>query len=127
LKQEDLSSPLIALVGPCGSGKTTLARGLKERGYRVRQVAQEHSYVQHMWQHITNPDILIYLDASFAVCTQRKKLNWQAKDHIEQLRRLAHARENCDFIIATDEYTPTEVLHKALENIPDGHSFSRDV
>jgi len=30
-------------------------------------IAQEHSYVPYMWKRITNPDLLIYLNASFEV------------------------------------------------------------
>ena len=67
-----------------------------------------------MWQRIANPDILIYLDASFPVSTFRRKLNWQEKDHSEQLRRLSHAREHADLIVNTDNLTPEQVLEKTL-------------
>jgi hypothetical protein len=53
--------PLIAAVGPCTSGKSTLVRALRERGYNAREVVQEHSYVPAMWQVFAQPDILIYL------------------------------------------------------------------
>ena len=49
------SAPLIAIVGVCASGKSTLAKALRERGYNARQVLQEHSYVPYMWQRITRP------------------------------------------------------------------------
>src|SRR5215213_8630579 len=84
------SKPLIGVVGPCGSGKSTLIAGLEKYGYVCRHIAQEHSYVQAMWQIITKPDILIFLHASFPVSTARRKLNWQQTDHDEQLRRLNH-------------------------------------
>ena len=58
-------SPLIGVVGPCGSGKSTLIAGLEKHGYACRHIAQEHSYVPAMWQIITKPDVLIYLHASF--------------------------------------------------------------
>ena len=106
---------LIGVVGPCGSGKSTLIAGLEKLGYNCRHIAQEHSYVQAMWQIITKPDILIYLDASFPVSTARRKLNWQEKDHTEQLRRLSHARDHANIIIATDDLTPEQVLQKALD------------
>ena len=53
-----------------------------------------------MWQLITRPDILIYLNASFAFSTARAKLNWQKKDHSEQLKRLSHAHflRACDVL-----------------------------
>jgi cytidylate kinase len=107
--------PLIGVVGPCGSGKSTLIAGLEKYGYKCRHIAQEHSYVQAMWQIIAKPDVLIYLDASFPVSTARRKLNWDKKDHDEQLRRLSHAREHANLLIETDDLTPEQVLQKVLD------------
>ena len=107
--------PLIGVVGPCGSGKSTLIEGLEKHGYACRHIAQEHSYVEAMWQIISKPDILIFLHASFPVSTARRKLNWQEKDYNEQSRRLSHAREHAHIIIDTDALTPGQVLIKALD------------
>lgn len=106
---------LIGVVGPCGAGKSTLVAGLEKHGYACRHIAQEHSYVQTMWQIITKPDVLIYLDTSFAVSTTRAKLNWLEKDYTEQLRRLAHARTHANLVIETDDLTPEDVLQRALD------------
>jgi len=108
-------APLIGVVGPCGSGKSTLIAGLEQHGYTCRHIAQEHSYAQAMWQRITNPDILIFLDASFPVSTTRRKLSWQKIDHDEQYRRLAHARQHAHVVIDTDALTPEQVLQKVLD------------
>ncbi len=108
-------SPLIGIVGPCGSGKSTLIAGLEKHGYACRHIAQEHSYVPAMWQIITKPDILIFLHASFPVSTARRKLNWQVKDYEEQSRRLSHARAHAHIIIDTDNLTPDQVLQSALD------------
>ncbi len=105
---------LIGVVGPCGSGKSTLVAGLQQCGYECRHIAQEHSYVPYMWQRITHPDVLIFLDASFPVCTARRRLNWTQVDFDEQVRRLSHAREHADLIILTDALTIPEVLEQAL-------------
>lgn len=110
----DKSKIIIGIVGPCGSGKSTLLAGLKKAGYVGRHIAQEHSYVPYMWERITNPDFLIYLDASFNTCTIRRKLNWTMDDYREQLRRLEHAREHADLIIATDSISPQEVLDRLI-------------
>jgi hypothetical protein len=107
--------PLVGVVGVCGSGKSTLIAGLVERGYTCRHIAQEHSYVPRMWKVITNPDFLIYLSASFGVCTARRRLNWNQADYDEQLRRLAHARQHADLSIDTDTHTPAQVLERALD------------
>lgn len=110
---------LIGVVGPCGSGKSTLITGLNQHGYTCRHIAQEHSYVPAMWQIITKPDLLIYLHASFQTSTARRKLNWNASDHTEQLRRLSHAREHAHIIINTDDLTPDRILQQALDFLKD--------
>lgn len=107
--------PVIGVVGPCGSGKSTLITGLEKHGFTCRHIAQEHSYAQAMWQIITKPDILIYLHASFETSTARRKLDWLEKDHTEQLRRLTHARQHANLIIETDETTPAEILKTVLD------------
>ena len=110
----DPSSPLIGVVGPCGAGKSTLIAGLERHGYRCRHIAQEHSYVKHMWQVITKPEILIFLHSSFDICTARRRLNWLPSDYEEQGRRLSHAREHAHLIIDTDSLNIEEVLARAL-------------
>jgi len=75
--------------------------------------------VPAMWQKITNPDILIYLNASFPVSTARRKLNWQKEDHDEQLRRLQHAREHANLLVDTDHLTPEQVLQKVLDYLKE--------
>lgn len=107
-------NPLIGVVGPCGSGKSTLIAALEGEGFRCRHIAQEHSYVPAMWQKITNPDVLIFLNSSFEVSTRRRKLNWNEGDYAEQQRRLAHAREHANLLIETDSLTPEDVLATAL-------------
>ena len=116
-KEEPDSKILIGVVGPCGSGKSTLIAGLEREGFRCRHIAQEHSYVQYMWKRITNPDLLIYLNSSFEVSTQHRKLNWNEAEYKEQLRRLDHARQHADLIIETDNLSPAEVLERALSFI----------
>jgi cytidylate kinase len=110
---------LIGVVGPCGSGKSTLIEGLEKNGYTCRHIAQEHSYVPAMWQKISKPDILIFLDASFPVSTARRRLSWQKKDHDEQYRRLSHARQHAHFVIDTDELTPEQILKTALDYLKE--------
>ena len=112
-------SLLIGIVGPCGAGKSTLTEGLEKNGYICRHIAQEHSYVPAMWQIITKPGILIYLNVSFRISTDRTKLNWQEKDYTEQVHRLSHAREHANIMIETDDITTEDVLQKALDFLKD--------
>jgi len=107
--------PLIGVVGHCGAGKSTLIEGLERYGYTCHHIAQEHSYVQAMWQIIAKPDILIFLHASFPVSTARRKLDWREEDYKEQSRRLSHAREHAHIIIDTDHLTPEQILQIVLD------------
>lgn len=109
------SSPRIAVVGPCAAGKTTLVNALRRLGYDAKQIVQEHSFVPEMWQLFSHPDLLVYLDASYAVCSQRKRLDWSPQDHAEQLRRLNHARCHCNLYLHTDDLSAAEVLARVLE------------
>ena len=69
----------------------------------------------YMWKRITNPDVLVFLGASFSVCTLRRRLSWTNKDYEEQLRRLAHARQHADLIVETDNISPAEVLARVID------------
>jgi deoxyadenosine/deoxycytidine kinase len=105
-----VENPLIGIVGPCASGKTTLAAGLKLAGYRGRHIAQEHSYVADMWKRITNPDFLIYLDVSYPLTLVRRNMDWTEKEYEEQLFRLRHARQYAHLQVDTDPLSALEVL-----------------
>ncbi len=104
----------IGVVGVCASGKSTLTARLKALGYEARHIAQEHSYVQDMWQRIANPDLLIYLEVSYPVTLARRSFDWREKDYQVQIARLAHAREHANLIIHTDTLDPDAVLTIAL-------------
>jgi guanylate kinase len=106
--------PLIGVVGPCGAGKSTLIAGLERHGYTCRHIAQEHSYVPDMWQRLSHPDLLIFLNASYETTIRRRSLNWSEEEYQEQQRRLAHARAHADLIIETDTLSIEEVLQTAL-------------
>jgi RNase adaptor protein for sRNA GlmZ degradation len=109
------SRPLIGVVGPCGSGKSTLISGLEKHGYNCRHIAQEHSFAKAMWQIISKPDILVFLHASFSTCTTRRNLNWQKTDYDEQYRRLSHAHDHAHIIIDTDDLTPEQIQQTVLD------------
>jgi len=106
--------PLVGIVGVCASGKSTLVAGLEAHGIRTRHIAQEHSYVKDMWKRITNPDILIFIDASYPVTLKRRQFNWTEEDWAEQQRRLRHAREYADLYINTDDLSIAQVLNMVI-------------
>ncbi|MHC1740937.1 MAG: hypothetical protein AB9897_07490 [Anaerolineaceae bacterium] len=101
---------MIGIVGVCASGKSTLTQNLHEIGVNCRHIAQEHSYVKDMWQRLTKPDFLIFLQVSYPNTLIRRKLNWTLDEYQEQLFRLRHAFEYADLIIDTDLLTQEQVL-----------------
>ncbi|NPA26333.1 MAG: hypothetical protein GXO36_01860 [Chloroflexi bacterium] len=102
--------PDVALVGPCAAGKSTIARMLQARGWRARAIAQEHSFVPDMWRRLTDPRVLVFLDATWEETRRRKGLRWDRADYEAQQRRLAHARAHADLYIRTDGLSPEAVV-----------------
>ena len=108
---------LVGIVGPCGAGKSTLAEGLKNHGYGARAIAQEHSFVPDMWQRLTAPDILVFLQASCQVGARRRKMSWTEKEWQEQQHRLRHARQYAGIYIDTDNMDIPGVLSHVLARL----------
>ncbi len=115
MKAEERKAPFtIAVVGTCTAGKTMLVSALREAGYNARHVAQEHSYVPDMWQRLTQPDVLIYLDVSYETARKRRQIHWGPERLAVQSRRLAHARAHCDLYMVTDELGAEEILARVM-------------
>jgi len=108
---------VLGVVGPCAAGKSTLVDQLRSRGFRVRHIAQEHSYVKDMWFQIPQPDILIYLDVSYEISCERTRSTWSRKFFEKQVERLAHARQNADLYIQTDGKSPVEILNLVIDSL----------
>ncbi len=110
----------IGIVGPCAAGKSTLIKRLSgQYNLLLRHIAQEHSYVQTMWQQITRPEWLIFLDVSYPVSMRRKKLDWTFAEYQEEQRRLAHARQHADLYLMTDELSPDQVAAEVVKFLSD--------
>jgi chloramphenicol 3-O-phosphotransferase len=67
-----------------------------------------------MWQQITRPHLLIYLDVSQEVAGQRRAAEAGAAWWQELQQRLRHAREHADLRIDTDQLSPEEVIDRAV-------------
>lgn len=105
----------VAVVGPCMSGKSELVGALRALGYPTHHVAQEHSYVPSMWQRMTSPDVLIYLDVDYeSVRARRPSISWGPERLQEQAARLAHARDHCDLYVDTSRLTIEAVRERVL-------------
>lgn len=107
--------PIIGIVGPCASGKSTLVFALKSKNYHARHIAQEHSYVKDMWKQMSDPDFLIYLDVSFEISITRTGTTWKRSIFEKQVARLEHARNHADLYIQTDDLNPQQVLNLVLD------------
>ena len=117
----------VGVIGPSGSGKSSLVRALRERGYNARAVAQEHSYVPHLWQR-SRPDVLVYLDASVRTIRARGRPRWRPALLDVEHERLAHAREHADLYIPTDGLAPEDVASRVatfLSKQPTDHTTTR--
>lgn len=105
----------VAVVGACAAGKSTLVAALRQAGYEARHVAQEHSYVPAMWQRISRPAVLIYLDVDYeTIMARRPTIRFRPVDLAEQNRRLAHARQHCHLYLDTNGLNAVEVQLQAL-------------
>ena len=63
-----------------------------------------------MWQAISRPDVLIYLDASDDATRRRGQRHYVQGYEQIQRGRLAHARANCDLCVNTNDLSEAEVL-----------------
>jgi ABC-type cobalamin/Fe3+-siderophores transport system ATPase subunit len=110
---------LVVVVGPCGSGKTTLVKQLQSRGYDARAVAQEHSAVHELWLHGGMPDALIFLDASPGVISLRRRNEFPRWLYKLQLERLLSARAHATLYLHTDQLSAAEVRQRVLVHLRD--------
>jgi deoxyadenosine/deoxycytidine kinase len=105
----------LVVVGPCGTGKSALVEALRARGFNARSCAQEHSHVPDMWQRLSRPDLLIYLDAEAPTISERlRRDDFTGRVLAEQRQRLSHARQHCHLYIQTEGKTEAQVLTEVL-------------
>lgn len=110
-----IASLRIAVVGPCGAGKSTLVARLKPLGYAIRSVCQEHSGVPDMWRRVSRTDVLIYLDVRLETIARRRRIDWGQK-YLDALNdRLRHARAHAHFYLPTDAFSPDEVARRVMD------------
>ncbi|GEM_PF-278184 len=110
----------VTVVGVCAAGKTALVERLRARGYDARHCIQEHSQVADMWQRISRPEVLVYLDASLEVIRQRRPDDDFDEEYIrEQRHRLAHARQHCQIYVSTDALSIEGVLSRVVAGLSE--------
>ena len=99
----------IMIVGNCASGKSTLARGLRELGYQANGFSQEHSHSAKVWMRRC-PDVLILLKCEYETIKERRNISWSLDAYKQQLFTLDHARQHADMIVSTDGLKPEELI-----------------
>ncbi len=110
-----MARPVIAVVGVCAAGKSTLARGLQEAGYEAYSVPQEHSVVRRLYAK-KQPDLLIMLDARWETTRRRRPdISYGPERLEEQRQRLRYARDECHLYLPTDGLTIAEVRQAAID------------
>jgi hypothetical protein len=99
----------IAVVGTCASGKSSVVSALRDRGHDAYSVAQEHSAITRLWEHLA-PDCVVYLSVELdTLRTRRDDPSWPEWIYRVQLDRLASARQNADIVIETDRRTIDQI------------------
>jgi hypothetical protein len=100
----------VVVVGPCASGKTTLVGNLRRLGYDIHSCAQEHSGVPRLWKVRCRADVLIFIDAELeTIASRQNRTDWTMTRLGAQRKRLADAREHCDFYLRTDDLSREQV------------------
>jgi GTPase SAR1 family protein len=103
----------VAVVGPCASGKSTLVRNLRRHGYDAYAVAQEHSAVPGLWNHL-HPDVLIALHADLSTIRLRRGPAWSRGIYEAQLQRLQDAYASADLLIDTGSESESKAVARSL-------------
>jgi cytidylate kinase len=104
-----VDGPRIVVVGPCGSGKTTLVDHLREQGYDARVVAQEHSIIRDLWQK-RHPDVVVALNLDLETLRARRSPIWSEEVFALQQGRLKDAFAAADMVINTAEHDEETVV-----------------
>jgi adenylate kinase family enzyme len=107
----------VAVVGVCGSGKTTIATELRNRGYDAYVVSQEHSIIRDLWRH-RDPDAVVFLDARLETIRARRGREWPSWIYELQQERLADARAHATVTVATDDVSVDQVISRITEALP---------
>ncbi|HEU0113371.1 MAG TPA: hypothetical protein VFQ80_01770 [Thermomicrobiales bacterium] len=109
-------SPRIVVVGPCASGKSTLARGLRSLGFDAEVCGQEHSDIASLWRH-TAPDVVIALTVDLATIRARRGDDWPEWLYRLQNDRLREARSAAGIRLDTSRLDAGATLAAAVSQL----------
>lgn len=108
----------VAVVGVCGSGKSTVVAGLRSRGFDAYDVAQEHSVVAGLWRH-QSPDVLVVLAVDLETVRARRAPDWPGWIYDLQVQRLADARQHASILLSNQDVPAEVTVEKIVQAISD--------
>jgi gluconate kinase len=108
----------IAVVGGCGSGKTTIVRELQARGYDAYVVGQEHSSVPDLWNR-RHPDAVIFLDVTLEAVRERRGPSWPEWLFKAQQGRLECASTGADIHVNTADLSVSQTVQHIVHSLKD--------
>lgn len=103
------SRPRVVVVGPCGSGKSTLVDGLRRLGVPATVCGQEHSEIATLWRH-SDPDLVVALEVDLPTLRRRRGEEWPEWLYLLQRRRLRAAAAAADLLLDTSVLDEEAVL-----------------
>ena len=70
-----------------------------------------------MWQRLAAPDVLVFLDVTWEVMRQRRRVKLTRSVFGAQPARLAHARQHADLYVHTDDLSALEVRDRVIADL----------
>lgn len=107
----DSDRPRVVVVGPCGSGKSTLVDGLRRLGVPATVCGQEHSEIATLWRH-SDPDLVVALEVDLPTLRRRRGEEWPEWLYLVQRRRLRSAAAAADLLLDTSVLDEEAVLRR---------------
>ena len=108
--------PRVVVVGPCGSGKTTLVGGLRRLGFAAMACGQEHSEIAGLWRH-SDPDVVVALDVDLPTLRRRRGEEWPEWLYHQQRRRLRAATAAAALRVDTSSLDEEAVLRRVADHL----------
>ena len=105
--------PLVAVVGICAVGKTTVVRGLRDEGYSAIEIPQEHSEVPYLWAR-SDPSFVVCLDAEDDIVWSRREYLHPERLQLQR-QLLSYARDKADLQIDVSGLDNEEVISEVVE------------
>lgn len=115
-RSQTIKEITIVIVGPCASGKSTLAANLRAAGLDARVSGQEHSEISYLWSRM-EPDVVVALHIDLETLRSRRGPTWSARLFDHQMRRLREAYAAADLHLDTATLDESQALAHVLDMV----------